>query len=177
MTQQRPDIFLWENKEWAFTGASDIYSLFDPAAFGLKPYSNCSNCWKGFLVGFALRDGELYLDWLRVNQKDDDYPVINGIEAVQDDYFHIYRNLNLRLRYTGTMVIGREFDEWFAGRSTVGPYLYKIKYDLRFEDGVLQEAGDTTGSYGSMFDFRGIYDDEGHVKPEFLKMISEPDDD
>ena len=117
MSQQVIDPFIWEGDEWIFLGADNVYDLFNPEAFGLKPEAPHTACWKGFVVTFETESSELYLKELLVNTEDDVYPDINGIKAIDDKMsFHAYKDLDIKLNQSGTIIVGREFKEEFIGR-------------------------------------------------------------
>ncbi len=98
MSQQVTDPFIWEGDEWIFIGADNVYDLFDPEAFGLKPEAPHTACWKGFVVTFETKAGELYLKKLLVNTEDDVYPDINGVKAIDGKMdFHAYNDLDIKL--------------------------------------------------------------------------------
>lgn len=148
MSQQVIDPFIWEGDEWTFLGADNVYDLFNPEEFGLKPEAPHTACWKGFVVTFETESSELYLKELLVNTEDDVYPDINGIKAIYDKMsFHAYKDLDIKLNYSGTIIVGREFKEEFIGRAFAGPHSYAKTYELVFEEGILLDSKDTSGTY------------------------------
>ncbi|MBP5094117.1 MAG: hypothetical protein J6332_08735 [Abditibacteriota bacterium] len=151
MTQQITDPFIWEDEEWIFLRAEDIYSLFDPEAFGLMPEMSSTACYKGFVVQFRVTEKQLYLDKLWVYCENDSYPPINGIEPKDDDDIDygmkLYDNINLKLSYSGVMIVGREMMDRFQGRAFTGPHSYRITHELTFKDGMLVDSKETSGSY------------------------------
>jgi len=153
MTMQARDPFFWEDEEWVFLGAEDVYTLFDPKDYGLEPSAPITSCWKGFIISFALKGKELFLDQLKVYCENGIYPDINGVSADSPDPngigFHPYRNVALRLHYSGTITIGQGFsrDPRYAMRAFTGPHMYERVHELVFEDGVLQKDTDTSGTY------------------------------
>ena len=64
MTAQVTDPFFWKGKKYVFNGADDIYSLFDPEAYGLHPEMMSTACYKGFIITFRVRYNQLYIDEL-----------------------------------------------------------------------------------------------------------------
>lgn len=149
MSQQMTDPFVWDGKEYVFLGADDVYSLFDPEAFGLKPTWPITSCMKGFIVHFELKNDRLSISKLEVNCKDDKYPPINNVAAHADeaDLFHVYDNLELQLNYTGIIVIGTSLLNRYIGRAFTGSHSYMQTFDLHFTDGVLISCEESTGNY------------------------------
>jgi len=148
MSQQVTDPFIWEGEEWIFLRADDIYSLFDPEKYGLKPEAPHTACWKGFVVSFELKDNRLYLKNLLVNTADDEYPDINGVSAAKSGIsFHEYKNLDIELLYSGTIIVGKKMKKEFLGRAFTGPHSYSKTYELKFEEGMLKNSVETSGSY------------------------------
>ena len=148
MSEQMKDPFIWEGEEWTFVGADHVYDLFDPEGFGLKPKAPHTACWKGFVVTFSIKSGELYLESLRVHTEDDVYPDINGVKAKADGRsFHAYKKLHMKLKYSGTIIVGQEFKEEFHHRAFTGPHSYSKTVELKFEEGILVDSKDTSGTY------------------------------
>lgn len=76
------------------------------------------------------------------------YPNINGIKAIDDKMsFHVYKNLDIKLNYSGTIIVGREFKKEFNGRAFTGPHSYVKTYELFFEEGILLDFKDTFDTY------------------------------
>ena len=149
MSQQMTDPFVWNNKEYVFCGADDIYSLFDPSKFELTPTAPHSACWKGFVVHFLVKDRRLYISKLEVYCEDGNYPPINNVYPHKKllGSFYVYNHLNLPLTYTGGIVIGTNLLERFIGRAFTGPHSYENTFDLYFENGVLMSHEESTGNY------------------------------
>jgi len=139
MSQQATDPFIWENEEWIFLGAENVYSLFDPQKYGLNLSSGFSACWKGFVIQFAVENNELFLDELDVICKDGNYPEIAGISPVieEDALFQNYENIHLKLNYSGTITIGQGYLKRYLGRAFTGSHMYEKVYELTFKNGVL----------------------------------------
>jgi len=64
ITAQIPDLFLFENEEYALAGVNG--ELFIPEKWGMHPIGMCSANWKGYLVIYALQDDKLVLNQLRI---------------------------------------------------------------------------------------------------------------
>lgn len=148
MCQQLSDPFLWKNEEWVFLLADDAYSLFDPEQYGLLPTAPHTACSKGFNIQFRVTKKQLYLDRLQVYCASNDYPPINGIEAVSgDDNMRIYNDLNTKLPYSGVIIIGKDFKSEYKGRYGTWPHFFAATYDLTFRDGRLVKVKNTSGQY------------------------------
>ncbi|ADL53675.1 hypothetical protein [Clostridium cellulovorans] len=150
MSQQMTDPFDWNKKEYIFIAASDVYELFDPEKFGLKPEAPHTACWKGFIIHFSVKQSQLFIDKLEVNCEDDVYPSINGVEAVDKSRwgdFHVYNKLKMPVTYTGTIIIGKHLNKSFLGRAFTGPHSYDETYELEFEQGILIGSKETSGTY------------------------------
>lgn len=150
MSEQMPDLFKWNKKEYIFIGASDIYTLFDPKRYGLEPEAPYTACWKGFIIYFSVRKEQLYIDKLEVHCDNGIYPKINGVKAKDKTRFrnfHVYNKLNIPLKYTGTIIIGEHLNERFRNRAFTGPHSYDITYELKFEEGILLDFKETSGTY------------------------------
>lgn len=150
MSEQMTDSFEWNKKEYIFIGASDVYKLFDPEEYGLKPTAPHTACWKGFIIHFAVRKGQLYLDKLEVNCANGIYPVINRVKAkdkTKGSSFHVYNKLKMPLRYTGTIMIGKNLFAGSRNRTFFGRYSYDYIYELEFEKGILLDFKETSNTY------------------------------
>lgn len=148
MSHQVTDPFIWNNEEWIFLGAKDVYSLFDPKKYGLTPSSPNTACWKGFIVKFVLKDGFLYLDSLAVHCENNIYPPINGVKPkIGIMRMHEYKNLNIELKYSGTIVVGQSMKPEFKHRAFTGPHSYETTYELEIKDGRFVGSRDTSGTY------------------------------
>lgn len=135
MTQQMRDPFIWENERYDFIGATDVYSLFNPEDYHLKPTAPHSACWKGFVIYFKVKDDILYLSDLDVYCEKNQYPEINGITAYENEDFYTYKTLNIKLDYTGTITIGRHFNEHFNGFAFINQRTYDDVVELIVEKG------------------------------------------
>lgn len=144
MSRQLTDPFIWRKQAWVFLGADDSGPLFDPKQYGLSPDAPATCCWKGFVVGFSVREGRLYLDELSVYCKNGIYPPINRTEAGPPDDLRMrtYRNLNMELSYSGRIVVGKQRKPCLFGRAFSGPRAYGRISELTFENGKLVDYED-----------------------------------
>ncbi len=152
MTMQCTDPFVWNGKEWIFLGASNVYKLFDPKKYKLIPEMISTACYKGFIIYFRVTDDLLYLDRLIIRCADNNYPPINNIkpENYSEKYYERvmdYKNINLLLPYSGTIIVGSDLLPSFEGRCFIGPHAYKTTYELKFKKGKFISSKETSGTY------------------------------
>ncbi len=147
MSRQIPDPFIWEYRDLVFLGASDIEKLFNPKKYGLHPTPPSTSCWKGFVVHFRIKNKQLYLDGLDVYCENGRYPPINGVRPVQKNYFHVYENINYKLRYSGTIIVGKGLISMYRRSAFTGPHSYETTYQLTIKKGVLESYIETSGQY------------------------------
>lgn len=83
--------------------------LFDPKKFKLHPEMWHTGCYKGFIISFRVTDDLLYLDRLIVHCSNNKYPPINNVEPEKYDGSAMeYKNINLPLPYSGTIIVGSD---------------------------------------------------------------------
>lgn len=153
MSSQMTDPFKWNRKEYVFIGASDVYSLFDPEKYGLKPEAPHTACWKGFVIHFSVKNDQLYVDKLEVYCDNGIYPVINDVkpkDRTRFSGFYVYNGLKMPLKYTGSIIIGKHLKERFQNSAFTGPYSYDITYQLEFTEGILSDYKETSGTHECM---------------------------
>ena len=59
----------------------------------------------------------------------------------------LYKNIGLKLEYSGVITIGKNLLPEFFESAFTGAYSYKKTYELTFEDGILLESKNTSSSY------------------------------
>lgn len=146
MSSQITDPFYFESEKFVFLGAENLYSLFDPCAFGLSPTAPHTGCQKGFVVEFRMEARQLYLGGLKVYCSDGRYPTIYGVDPVLDDMEMWRYNFHVKLNYSGNILIGRRLKPEYRGRAFTGPHSYDATFMLTFSDGLLVKFEDTTGT-------------------------------
>lgn len=108
MTGQIPDTFQYAGLDLEVVGiAGDAYPT--PADFGLHPYSTCTASWRGYALQFRCVDEHLILSTLHVNASS--RARINGVKPkrARGMFSKIYRDLNVATKFTGHLLVGREF--------------------------------------------------------------------
>jgi len=142
MTAQFNDVFRFQDKDFAVAGIS-AGELFQPADFGLFPIPASTACWRGYVAVFTISESHLILDALSVNLQETKAPTINGIlpepPASRFKLFNnVYNNLNVRLYYTGGLLLGHDFiSELYVHMGFHPAWKYKEVFELFFENGRL----------------------------------------
>ena len=142
MTMQIKDYIRYKLRKYVFIGAENINEFFDPEKFGLQPEDICTNCWKGFRCDFSIRNKNIYLETLEVNDSNNKYPDINGVKVKKHknfDGYHVYEKLKLKLNYTGEIAIGKGLKEEYYDRAFIGEDAYENVIILTFKNGKLIE--------------------------------------
>ena len=116
MTAQIGDQYKFKNSEYTIVARSAAMD-FHPSEYGIMPEAACTACWSGFWCVYNVTDGGIFLEDLYVNAKDDYYPPIEGVLPEQQNgnetftYMghHRYAGLNIRIPYTGKILVGDKF--------------------------------------------------------------------
>ena len=76
--------------------------------------------------------------------------MINRVKAkdkTKESSFHVYNKLKMPLRYTGTIMIGKNLFAGSRNRTFFGRYSYDYIYELEFEKGILLDFKETSNTY------------------------------
>ena len=160
MTAQLSDYIKLGEIEYQILETTD-YNMFRPESLGLKPTHRSTICWRGFWCGYEIRDDELLLSELNINNEGDVYPVINGIEAlppstikrvfnggkVITDYsnfgHHKYENLMMPVCFSGKLLLGAERMKNWGNSGGIDKYWkYKVLKTMDFQDGKIVNVSD-----------------------------------
>lgn len=151
MTDQLCDGVRYGGVGYDLLGAAP--GIFSPHEHGIEPYAVCTSNGCGWLAGYQVLAGRLYLQNLQVGQrprfrgpssdpgldallgigdgKPESLPALNGVQArVFCDGYMLYEKLGLPLDYSGRVTLGN------AGPDEICEPLL----ELEFADGVLQAA-------------------------------------
>jgi hypothetical protein len=154
MTAQFPDLFLFNETEYAIAGIHGD-APFDPTRFGLHPVGCCTACWRGYVCTFTHFQDRLILTRLDVNlgkyREDRSFdvqvgPAINSREpALPVDQFglfnNIYTELDLPLSFSGGLLIARDFiQELYVHMGFHPAWKFQEVWELIFGEGRLIES-------------------------------------
>jgi len=158
MTAQISDIAIYNDKEYSIIGINGE-GLFDPYQYDLEPVGTCSACWRGFMVGYLIRDDRLLVDVLNINFKRSDKkffwnkrpPKLNGVKPGdrEDEEFGLfdynYSNLNLPIEFSGGVLLGNDFiHELYVHMGFQDPWKYREVHEFVFDKGKLSEHRDVS---------------------------------
>lgn len=151
MTAQIGDHFKFNGTTYSIAAISSPLR-FNPRKYGIIPESACTACWDGYWCVYNITDEGIFLEDLYINSANDFYPEIEGItpetDANGEDDFsymghHLYKGLNLKVNYTGRILIGDEFlYEYYIHMGYQRPWAYEVLTELVFENGTLIETND-----------------------------------
>jgi hypothetical protein len=140
MTGQMSDQVLCEGVVYSLVAVRGR-GLPTPEDFGLKPYSTCTACWRGYLMWYKCEKGELLLDGMSVNNKD---PVeIHGVTPTQpkDLFRYMYEGLSLKTKFTGSIMIAKDFiQSMYVHMGFQSPETFRTVIRVEVQDGnILKE--------------------------------------
>ena len=123
----------------------DIYSL------GIRPVEFSSACWRGFVATYAINRKKLVLKKLYTNNGNEinnKAPLINNkspeisvpkdlideLKETRKDF--TYKNINLIIPYTGSIIITKDFIwDRYVHMGFQSPFSYEVVIQLTFKDG------------------------------------------
>lgn len=76
MSAQIGDSIRYAGENYALVGVSPdnpLDDLFDPERFGIRTFSNCTACWRGYVATYGLREDRLVLEELEINVRDPEW--------------------------------------------------------------------------------------------------------
>lgn len=151
MTAQIGDKYTFNGENYTIVAMSESVR-FNPRQFGIMPASACTACWAGYWCCYNVTEDGLFLNDLYINSFDNTYPPINDVLPLVDersgeyvDYMghHVYKDLNLKVKYTGKILLGGNFiSRYYIHMGFQRAWAYEELKELVFEDGTLVEVND-----------------------------------
>lgn len=153
MTAQIPDLFRYREEEYHLAGISEG-KLFEPTDLGLEACGGSTACWRGYQAIYALVDGYVVLDDLKIGLGWEEAgvtrkgPTIGGRtpRISKRNMFGLtnaYKKLAHRLSYSGGVLLARGFISRLYVHMGFHPaWKYQEVFELVFEEGRLISEGD-----------------------------------
>ena len=166
MTAQIPDTYRYKSKVYDIVAMTNPMG-FDPRDYGLEPHSSCTACWRGYWCEYVIKYGKLIMERLLLFNQDDNYPDFNGVhvspqeykeieyreffdeggkikkKTIPDNWGHRTYNANMKMDYTGKIVLGKGFlDEFYIHMGFQRPWAYNDLKEFDFKDGKLISVTD-----------------------------------
>lgn len=119
---------------------------FNPRDYGLVPIMPHTACIRGYFYEAKLYDNKLLITNLFINNKDNNYPKINNVKALDEKKergFFSYYGINIELNYTGKLLLGSEFiPRYYINMGYKRPYAFKNLIIATFKNGSLLHTED-----------------------------------
>lgn len=142
MTGQIPDSFLYEGEVYSLIGIEEE-EPFSPLNYDILPEMASTACWRGFVLYYKLDDNYLTLQDMQLNTQE--AKKINGVKPkkTEDMFKFHYQDLNLKLDYSGKLLIARDFiDEMYVHMGFQRPISFRKVVELDFNNGELLSVND-----------------------------------
>lgn len=139
MTAQIPDTYTYKRRKYDIIAMSRDIN-FNPRKFGLNPVAMSSACWRGYVCGYKITTKGIFLDKLNISITNNPVPEINGVKPQSsgcDDTFRgVYKGLNLPIKYTGSIILGRKFiDRYYIHMGFQRAHAYEEVIEIVFVRG------------------------------------------
>lgn len=150
MTAQIGDRYIFEDNSYTISAISKPIG-FDPYDYDLYPVMMSTACHRGYWCNYKITSDGIYLDKLYIHCANNDYPEINGKGIERDangeplEYmgFMVYSNLDLKIKYTGEILVGDGFIvDYYRHIGYQKFYSYKVLKEFVFSRGELLEIKD-----------------------------------
>ena len=150
MTAQIGDTLKFQDREFSIVAMKPPLQFY-PEKYNITPEMICTACRKGFWCSYNISDGSISLEDLYINSKNNFYPEIEGVFPQPSDgtkiidymFHHLYKNLNIKILYSGKILAGDEFiSDYYIHMGYQRPWAYKTLKELVFKCGELMEIND-----------------------------------
>lgn len=148
MTMQIGDHFRHKRHNYSIVATSNPIQ-FNPLDYGIKPQECCTACWNGYWCDYQVSNERMMLKDLYIHSEDDYYPEINNVSAKENRKrfggHHLYENLNIFMKYTGKVLIGKDFLRGYylyTNTRDEEPWAYEVLEEFIFDNGKLVKTVD-----------------------------------
>lgn len=194
MSAQLLDQFILQNETYVLLVWSK-HPIFSPKDFGIEPRQVSTALCRGHLCTYGFSGTDLLLKELYIRSQNDEYPIISGVVALSPGssseilspsiatnlrLYH-YKDLNLKLPYTGKILLGRDrvhnaFDVNYGGYDRY--WKYRVLKSLTLENGTIVAAEDVSSVGKQIFQMisenrEGSSDHYGFLEEAQLKEKAE----
>jgi hypothetical protein len=163
MVSQIPDKLLLNGQELLIVAVNGS-GLFAPADYELLPSHACAACWRGCLCAYAVVDGRLVLDDVKLSLMVPEGqgeagvagPVINGIRPIFDPRAwpplnNHYEWLSLDMSFSGGLLAGAGLvSERYIPFGFQPAWQYETVLELFFVEGALRQVRDISPSVAAL---------------------------
>jgi hypothetical protein len=157
MTAQMHDRINYQGHEYNLVGINGS-ELFNPEKFGFKPTGRVTSCGRGFVCHYILSGNTLVLSKLEVSYghlgrtkfSPKKCPTINNVSPTYTEdrsarFNNLYENLNLKIEFTGGILIADDFIYKLGVNMGFHPaWKYRIIYELTFDNGQMINLQDVS---------------------------------
>lgn len=150
MTDQIEDTYYINGEQWRAVGISGS-GHFHPREFGIIPEKNAiTSCDRGFFCSYCIQGSRIFLTQLSVFcEKHGDYPSISGKKPSFEGSCDTleYMGILHPVLFSGGLLLGKDFDDYFAPLGFWLPHAYRIIYEFEFVNGVLTAKKDWSETF------------------------------
>ena len=163
MTAQMHDRVNFQGQEYNLVGVNGL-ELFNPEKFGFKSTGRITSCGRGFVCHYILSGNTLILNKLEVSYghlgktkfSPKKCPAINNISPTYTEdrsafFNNVYKNLNLKMEFTGGILIADGFfDKLYVHMGFHPAWKYRTIYELTFDNGQMINRQDVSKKMGEI---------------------------
>lgn len=110
MTAQITDTVIYKQEKYELIGVKGE-GLPLPDDFGMEPVMISTACYQGYYLQFTVRKDRLLWMGMTIRVEDGSYKPVGGVEPVIREYEADYINLKLPTRFSGGLLIAKDFIE------------------------------------------------------------------
>lgn len=162
MTSQITDKFTYQDEEYRLIGFEGNH-LFSPEDYGMTPVMMHTACYRGFYSTYEIYKEAIFLRKLVIRTEGNKYCGIDGVKPVKDDYQASYTGLNLKVPFSGTLRLAKDFiEELYVHMGYQKPSAFKTVIDFQFTNGSItqiqdrsQEVAKIRGEFKKSFEGNG----------------------
>ena len=180
MTAQTHDKVNLQGTEFSLVGVNGT-QLFEPENFGFKPTGKVTNCARGFVCYYILADNTLALNKLQVSYghlgrtkfTHKRCLEINGVAPIYNKdagFNNLYENLNLRMEFTGRILIADDFiNKLYVHMGFHPAWKYRVVYELTIVNGIMTNIEDVSKKMEEIREEKMLHPLEPHPDASYME--------